>query len=106
MAFELAALEPTKVLPVGEGCAMGPSFTHIFSGGYATGYYGYKWAEVLAADAFSYFQQEGIFSKEVADKFRYELLEKGGHQHPMELYVNFRGHKPQTKALIDQMGLE
>ena len=106
MAFELAALEPTKVLPVGEGCAMGPSFTHIFSGGYATGYYGYKWAEVLAADAYSYFQQEGIFSKEVADKFRYELLEKGGHQHPMELYVNFRGHKPQTKALIDQMGLE
>ena len=106
MAFELAALEPTKVLPVGEGCAMGPSFTHIFSGGYATGYYGYKWAEVLAADAFSYFQQEGIFSKEVADKFRYELLEKGGHQHPMELYVNFRGHKPQTQALIDQMGLE
>ncbi|MBO5890430.1 MAG: M3 family metallopeptidase [Alistipes sp.] len=106
MSFELAALEPTKVLPVGEGCAMGPSFTHIFSGGYATGYYGYKWAEVLAADAYSYFQQEGIFSKEVADKFRYELLEKGGHQHPMELYVNFRGHKPQTKALIDQMGLE
>ena len=106
MAFELAALEPTKVLPVGEGCAMGPSFTHIFSGGYATGYYGYKWAEVLAADAYSYFQQEGIFSKEVADKFRYELLEKGGHQHPMELYVNFRGHKPQTQALIDQMGLE
>ena len=106
MSFELAALEPTKVLPVGEGCAMGPAFTHIFSGGYATGYYGYKWAEVLAADAYSYFQQEGIFSKEVADKFRYELLEKGGHQHPMELYVNFRGHKPQTKALIDQMGLE
>ncbi|MBR4028855.1 MAG: M3 family metallopeptidase [Alistipes sp.] len=105
-AFELAALEPTKVLPIVEGCAMGPSFTHIFSGGYATGYYGYKWAEVLAADAFSYFQQEGIFSKEVADKFRYEVLEQGGHKHPMELYVNFRGHKPQTKALIDQMNLK
>lgn len=105
-AFELAALEPTKVLPIAEGCAMGPSFTHIFSGGYATGYYGYKWAEVLAADAFSYFQQEGIFSKEVADKFRYEVLEQGGHKHPMELYVNFRGHKPQTKALIDQMNLK
>ena len=106
MAFELAALEPTKVLPIAEGCAMGPSFTHIFSGGYATGYYGYKWAEVLSADAYSYFQEKGIFSKEVSDKFRYELLEKGGHQHPMELYVNFRGHKPQTQALIDQMGLE
>ena len=106
MAFELAALEPTKVLPIAEGCAMGPSFTHIFSGGYATGYYGYKWAEVLSADAYSYFQEKGIFSKEVSDKFRYELLEKGGHQHPMGLYVNFRGHKPQTQALIDQMGLE
>ena len=106
MAFELEALQPTKVVPIVDGCAMGPAFTHIFSGGYATGYYGYKWAEVLAADAFSYFKEQGIFSKEVADKFRYEVLEKGGHQHPMELYVNFRGHKPQTKALIDQMNLE
>ena len=104
--FELAALEPTKVLPIADGCAMGPSFTHIFSGGYATGYYGYKWAEVLAADAYSYFQEKGIFSKEVSDKFRYEVLEQGGHKHPMELYVNFRGHKPQTKALIDQMNLK
>lgn len=106
MAFELEALQPTKVVPIVDGCAMGPAFTHIFSGGYATGYYGYKWAEVLAADAFSYFKEQGIFSKEVADKFRHEVLEKGGHQHPMELYVNFRGHKPQTKALIDQMNLE
>ena len=106
MELELAAIEPTKVVPIVEGCAMGPAFTHIFSGGYATGYYGYKWAEVLAADAFSYFKEKGIFSKEVADKFRYEVLEKGGHEHPMELYVNFRGHKPQTKALIDQMNLE
>ena len=106
LAFELEALEPTQVMPVVEGCAMGPSFTHIFSGGYATGYYGYKWAEVLAADAYSYFKEKGIFSKEVADKFRYEVLQKGGHEHPMDLYVKFRGHKPQTQALIDQMGLE
>ena len=106
MSFELAALKPTQVLPIVDGAAMGPSFTHIFSGGYATGYYGYKWAEVLAADAFSYFQEKGIFSQEVADKFRYEVLEKGGHEHPMTLYKNFRGHKPQTKALIDQMNLE
>ena len=106
LAFELEALNPTQVMPVVEGCAMGPSFTHIFSGGYATGYYGYKWAEVLAADAFSYFEEKGIFSKEVADKFRYEVLEKGGHEHPMDLYVKFRGHKPQTQALIDQMNLE
>ncbi len=106
MEFELVALEPTKVMPFVDGCAMGPAFTHIFSGGYATGYYGYKWAEVLAADAFSYFAEEGIFSKEVAGKFRHEVLEKGGHEHPMTLYVNFRGHKPQTQALIDQMNLE
>ena len=106
LAFELEALNPTQVMPVVEGCAMGPSFTHIFSGGYATGYYGYKWAEVLAADAFSYFEEKGIFSEEVADKFRYEVLEKGGHEHPMDLYVKFRGHKPQTQALIDQMNLE
>ena len=106
LAFELEALKPTQVMPVIEGCAMGPAFTHIFSGGYATGYYGYKWAEVLAADAFSYFKEKGIFSKEVADKFRYEVLQKGGHEHPMDLYVKFRGHKPQTQALIDQMGLE
>ena len=106
LAFELEALAPTQVMPIVEGCAMGPSFTHIFSGGYATGYYGYKWAEVLAADAYSYFKEKGIFSKEVADKFRYEVLQKGGHEHPMDLYVKFRGHKPQTQALIDQMNLE
>ena len=106
LEFERAALAPTQIMPVVENTAMGPAFTHIFSGGYATGYYGYKWAEVLAADAYSYFQEKGIFSKEVADKFRYEVLEKGGHEHPMKLYENFRGHKPQTKALIDQMNLE
>ena len=105
MEFENKAVAATQVLPAVEGCAMGPAFTHIFSGGYATGYYGYKWAEVLAADAYSYFQEKGIFSEEVATKFRTELLEKGGHEHPMTLYVNFRGHKPETKALIDQMGL-
>ena len=105
LEFENKAIASTVVLPAAEGCAMGPAFTHIFSGGYATGYYGYKWAEVLAADAYSYFQEKGIFSTEVANKFRTEVLEKGGHEHPMTLYVNFRGHKPQTKALIDQMGL-
>ena len=106
LAFEGKALQPTQVLPVVEGTAMGTAFTHIFSGGYAAGYYGYKWAEVLAADAFSYFKQKGIFSQEVAGKFRHEVLEKGAHQHPMTLYKNFRGHKPKTKALIDQMNLK
>ena len=105
LEFENKAIASTQVLPIAEGCAMGPAFTHIFSGGYATGYYGYKWAEVLAADAYSYFEEKGIFSEEVATKFRTEVLEKGGHEHPMDLYVNFRGHKPQTQALIDQMGL-
>ena len=104
--FELAALVPTQVLPIVDNTSMGTSFTHIFSGGYAAGYYGYKWAEVLAADAFSYFTEEGIFSEEVATKFRTEVLERGSHAHPMELYVNFRGHEPQTQALIDQMNLE
>ncbi|MBO7307820.1 MAG: M3 family metallopeptidase [Alistipes sp.] len=106
LAFEQAAVAPAQVMPVVEGTAMGPAFTHIFSGGYATGYYGYKWAEVLAADAYSYFKEKGIFSEEVSTKFRKEVLEQGGHKHPMELYQNFRGHKPQTKALIDQMNLE
>ncbi len=106
MAFENKAIAPTQVMPVVDGTAMGPAFTHIFSGGYATGYYGYKWAEVLAADAFSFFKEKGIFSEEVSTKFRKEVLEQGGHKHPMTLYVNFRGHKPQTKALIDQMNLE
>ena len=106
LEFENKAIASTQVLPIAEGCAMGPAFTHIFSGGYATGYYGYKWAEVLAADAYSYFEEKGIFSEEVATKFRKEVLEQGGHKHPMELYQNFRGHKPQTKALIDQMNLK
>ena len=106
MAFELKALEPTKVMPVVDGMALSPAFTHVFSGGYATGYYGYKWAEVLAADAFSYFAEEGIFDQKVASKFRHEVLEKGGHEHPMTLYKNFRGHKPKTKALIEQMDLK
>ncbi len=106
LAFEKKAIAPTQVLPYVDGTAMQTAFTHIFSGGYASGYYGYKWAEVLAADAYSYFSQEGIFSEKVASKFRNEVLEKGGHEHPMTLYKNFRGHKPKTQALIDQMNLK
>ena len=103
--FEQKAMAPAQILPLVEGTAMSPSFNHIFSGGYATGYYGYKWAEVLAADGYSLFQEKGIFDKATAAKFR-KLLESGGTKHPMDLYVEFRGHKPQTKALIDQMGLK
>ena len=106
LEFEKKAIAPTQVLPVVDGTAMQTAFTHIFSGGYASGYYGYKWAEVLAADAYSYFTEEGIFSEKVAGKFRDEVLEKGGHEHPMTLYKNFRGHKPKTQSLIDQMGLK
>ena len=106
LAFEKKAIAPTQVLPYVDGTAMQTAFTHIFSGGYASGYYGYKWAEVLAADAYSYFSEEGIFSEKVASKFRNEVLEKGGHEHPMTLYKNFRGHKPKTQALIDQMNLK
>ena len=102
--FEVKSMAPTRITPVVEGVAMAPAFTHIFSGGYAAGYYGYKWAEVLAADGFSLFKEKGIFDRATAKKFRH-LLEQGGQRHPMDLYVEFRGHKPQTKALIDQMGL-
>ena len=98
-------MTPTQVLPVVPGTAMAPSFGHIFSGGYAAGYYGYKWAEVLEADAFSLFKEKGIFNREVASSFRENVLSKGGTEHPMELYVRFRGHKPETKALIEKMGL-
>ena len=104
-AFEKASMESTKVVPAIEGTAMAPAFGHIFSGGYAAGYYGYKWAEVLAADGFSLFQQNGIFDAKTAAGFR-KLLSSGGKVHPMDLYVEFRGHKPQTQALIDQMGLK
>ncbi len=103
--FEKKAMAPTQLLPLVEGTAMSPSFNHIFSGGYAAGYYGYKWAEVLAADGYSLFQERGIFDKATASKFR-KLLQSGGTELPMKLYVDFRGHKPQTKALIDQMSLK
>lgn len=103
--FEVASMAPSQVLPVVPGTAMAPAFGHIFSGGYAAGYYGYKWAEVLEADAFSLFKEKGIFNREVSGSFRENILSKGGTEHPMELYVRFRGHKPETKALIEKMGL-
>lgn len=104
--FEKEAMAKCQILPYIPETAMCSAFSHIFSGGYASGYYSYKWAEVLDADAFSLFKEKGIFNREVAEKFREELLSKGGTEHPMTLYVNFRGHKPETKALIDRMGLE
>ena len=106
IAFEKQAVRPAQVLPEVEGTAMSPSFSHIFAGGYASGYYGYKWAEVLDADAFSLFKEKGIFNREVAASFRENILSKGSTDDPMVLYVKFRGHEPETRALIDRMGLE
>ncbi|MCK5023674.1 MAG: M3 family peptidase, partial [Candidatus Aenigmarchaeota archaeon] len=73
---------------------------------YAAGYYSYKWGEVLDADAFAYFKEHGIFSKEIATKFRNEVLSKGGTKHPMELYVNFRGQEPSIDGLLERSGLK
>ncbi len=102
-SFEVAAIAPTQILPVVEGTCISPTLSHIFNGGYAAGYYSYKWAEVLEADAFALFESEGIFNAEVAKSFRDNILSRGGQEDPMELYVRFRGHKPQPQALIDKM---
>jgi peptidyl-dipeptidase Dcp len=104
-AFEEAAFENTKLYPdVAENC-MSTSFSHIFQGGYSSGYYSYKWAEVLDADAFAYFQEKGIFDKEVATKFKENVLSKGGTEHPMTLYKKFRGQEPKPEALLKRAGL-
>jgi peptidyl-dipeptidase Dcp len=104
-AFEKAAFEGTSLYPdVAENC-MSVSFSHIFQGGYSSGYYSYKWAEVLDADAFAYFQEKGIFNSEVATKFKDNILSKGGTEHPMTLYKRFRGQEPKPEALLKRAGL-
>lgn len=104
-AFEKAAFEGTSLYPdVAENC-MSVSFSHIFQGGYSSGYYSYKWAEVLDADAFAYFQERGIFNTEVATKFKDNILSKGGTEHPMTLYKRFRGQEPKPEALLKRAGL-
>ncbi len=103
--FEEKAFENTKLYPdVAENC-MSTSFSHIFQGGYSSGYYSYKWAEVLDADAFAFFQEKGIFDKEVATKFKDNILSKGGTELPMELYKKFRGQEPKPDALLKRAGL-
>ncbi len=104
--FEKSATAGAQILPNVEGVYMSPSFGHIFAGGYAAGYYSYKWAEVLDADAFSKFKAAGIFNREVADSFRRNILEKGGTEHPMTLYVRFAGSEPTIEPLIERMGLK
>ncbi|MBP5457512.1 MAG: peptidase M3, partial [Paludibacteraceae bacterium] len=103
--FELNAWKKTQVLPSVDGALMSVQFNHIFSGGYSAGYYSYKWAEVLDADAFSVFQEEGIFNKQTAARFRNEVLAKGGSEHPMTLYVRFRGQKPTIEPLLKRNGI-
>lgn len=103
--FERAILEENSVLPAVEGTNMSCSFSHIFQGGYSAGYYSYKWAEVLDADAFAYFQEQGIFNPEVARKFKENILAAGGSEHPMTLYKRFRGQEPDVKALLKRAGL-
>ncbi|MEZ4839138.1 M3 family metallopeptidase [Flavobacterium sp.] len=103
--FEKAAFEGTSLYPDVEENCMSTSFSHIFQGGYSSGYYSYKWAEVLDADAFAYFQEKGIFNPEVATKFKDNVLSKGGTELPMELYKKFRGQEPKVEALLKRAGL-
>ena len=103
--FEKQAMEGTNLYPDVEENCMSASFSHIFQGGYSSGYYSYKWAEVLDADAFAYFQEKGIFNKEVATKFKENVLSKGGTELPMELYKKFRGQEPKVEALLKRAGL-
>ena len=103
--FEQNTLAPHSVLPAVAGTGFSTSFSHIFTGGYSAGYYSYKWAEVLEADAFSLFQEKGIFNTEVANAFRKEILEKGGVEDAAVIYRNFRGHDPQPEALMEKLGL-
>lgn len=105
-AYEKKACERTRLLPEVEETCMSVQFSHIFAGGYAAGYYSYKWAEVLDADAFSLFKEKGIFNREVANSFRENILSKGGTEHPMALYVRFRGQEPTIEALLRRNGIE
>ncbi len=106
VTFESSALQKTELFPPIEGSNMSVSFSHIFGGGYAAGYYGYKWAEVLDADAFKYFTETGIFNSKTASAFRKNILEKGGTDKPMNLYVSFRGKEPTIDAFLERSGFK
>ncbi|MBP5560384.1 MAG: M3 family metallopeptidase [Muribaculaceae bacterium] len=104
--FEYRAMKPVQVFAPVEDCIMSPQFGHIFSGGYAAGYYGYKWAEVLDADAFSKFEEDGIFNPATARSFKENILERGGTEPAMELYKRFRGREPHIDALLRRDGIK
>jgi peptidyl-dipeptidase Dcp len=105
ISFEKEAMKSAQVLPEVPNTCMSPTFSHIFAGGYAAGYYSYKWAEVLDADAFSVFAEKGIFDKKTATSFRENILMKGGTEHPMTLYKRFRGQEPTINALLKRNGI-
>jgi peptidyl-dipeptidase Dcp len=104
--FESDALAKTELFPPVEGSNISCSFGHIFGGGYASGYYGYKWAEVLDADAFKHLKETGIFNRETAISFRKNILEKGGMDRPLNLYKSFRGKEPTIDAFLERSGLK
>lgn len=106
VGFERKALESVSMFDDVDGCIFSPQFSHIFSGGYAAGYYSYKWAEVLDADAFSLFLKNGLFDKATSDSFRRNVLMKGGTEHPMTLYKRFRGQEPTIDALLERDGIK
>jgi peptidyl-dipeptidase Dcp len=105
IAYEHEAWRPAILMPPAEGTCMTTQFSHIMSGGYSAGYYSYKWAEALDADAFSLFQEKGIFDPATAQSFRDNILSRGGTEHPMTLYVRFRGKKPTIEALLRRNGI-
>ena len=106
LEYEHSATEALKVLPHIKGTGITTNFGHIMSGGYSAGYYSYKWAEMLDADAFSRFKEEGVMNMKVAQSFREEILSKGDSEHPMALYLRFRGHKPQIEPLLERDGIK
>ena len=104
-SFEAKAFERTRLYPETPQTCMSTAFSHIFQGGYSSGYYSYKWAEVLDADAFAYFKEEGIFNRDIANKFKDHILSRGGTEKPMLLYKRFRGSEPKIDALLERSGL-
>ena len=106
LEYEHSAVAAIKLLPTIKEAGITPQFSHIMSGGYAAGYYSYKWAEMLDADAFSRFKEEGVLNMKVAQSFRDNILSKGDTEHPMELYIRFRGHKPQIEPLLERDGIK
>ena len=104
-AFEQEAMREVRLLPIVSEANMSTQFGHIFSGGYAAGYYSYKWSEVLEADAFSLFKKNGIFDKATAESYRSTILERGNTEDPMTLYVRFRGEKPSVEGLLRRSGV-